>query len=228
MTKKILYLEDEKNLASMVKDTLEISGYEVLHLEDGLNIMDETTTFSPDIFVLDVMLPFKDGFTIGKELKAVFPNIPIIFLTAKSQVDDVVKGFDSGGNDYLKKPFSVKELIVRIENLLRNTYTKPQAPSNIKQIGSFEFNYLQLTLSGNNGAQQLSFKESEIIHLFSNSINQNIERKTILLKVWGDDSYYNSRNLDVYIKKIRTYFSADENIKLITLRGVGYKLSVAE
>jgi len=212
----------------MVKDTLEISGYEVLHLKDGLNIIDHATSFSPDIFVLDVMLPFKDGFTIGKELKAIFPNVPIIFLTAKSQVEDVVKGFNSGGNDYLKKPFSVKELIVRIENLLKKSYIEPKTASNNKQIGIFEFNYIQLTLSNAKATQQLSFKEAEIIHLLSNSINKNIERKTILLKVWGDDSYYNSRNLDVYIKKIRTYFSPDENIKLITLRGVGYKLGVIE
>jgi len=157
-------------------------------------------------------------------LKNAFPNIPIIYLTAKSQVEDVLKGFDSGGSDYMKKPFSVKELIVRIENL-----TKQKLPQNINQekkvkFGKFEFNHTQLTLSNSETTQQLSFKEAEILNMLCTALNKNVDRKAILLTVWGDDSYYNSRNLDVYIKKIRNYLAADENISLKTLRGVGYKL----
>lgn len=216
--KKILYVEDELSLASMVKDTLEIAGYNVLHFEDGLSIIEKTNTFKPNIFVIDVMLPHKDGFTIGEELKENFPHIPVIFLTAKNQLKDVLKGFNSGGNDYMKKPFSVKELIARVENL-----TKKHQYNKVR-IGKFEFNYTQLTLSNNKTSQQLSFKEAEILNMLCKALNQNVERKAILLKIWGDDSYYNSRNLDVYIKKIRTYLAADTTIDLKTLRGVGYKL----
>lgn len=222
--KKILYIEDELSLATMVKDTLEIAGYEVLHLENGLGIIEKAKTFEPHIFVIDVMLPHKDGFTIGEELKKQFTNIPIIFLTAKSQVEDVIKGFDSGGNDYMKKPFSVKELIVRIENLTKHKPLQNIAKPTTIKLGQFEFNYTQLTLSNAETTQQLSFKESEILNMLCITLNQNVDRKAILLKVWGDDSYYNSRNLDVYIKKIRNYLSEDENINLKTLRGLGYKL----
>jgi len=222
--KKILYVEDELSLASMVKDTLEIGGYKVLHIEDGLGIIEIAEAFKPHIFVVDVMLPHKDGFTIGIELKDTFPNIPIIYLTAKSQVEDVLKGFDSGGNDYMKKPFSVKELIVRIENLTKNSTYEKLAKSSKVTLGEFEFDYTQLTLSNHKTTQQLSFKEAEILNMLCKALNQNVERKAILLKVWGDDSYYNSRNLDVYMKKIRNYLSACKRINLKTLRGVGYKL----
>lgn len=222
--KKILYIEDELSLATMVKDTLEIAGYEVLHLENGLGIIEKTKTFEPHIFVIDVMLPHKDGFTIGEELKKEFPDIPIIYLTAKSLVEDVIKGFESGGNDYMKKPFSVKELIVRIENLTKHKLNQNITQEKKIKFGKFEFSHKQLTLSNAETTQQLSFKEAEILNMLCTTLNQNVDRKAILLEVWGDDSYYNSRNLDVYIKKIRNYLLADENINLKTLRGVGYKL----
>ena len=222
--KKILYIEDELSLATMVKDTLEIGGYEVLHVEDGLGIVEKANTYEPHIFVVDVMLPHKDGFTIGKELKIEFPDIPIIYLTAKSQVEDVIKGFDSGGNDYMKKPFSVKELIVRIENLTKHKLNQNITQEKKIQFGKFEFNYTQLILSNAESTQQLSFKEAEILNMLCTALNKNVDRKAILLKVWGDDSYYNSRNLDVYIKKIRNYLVADATVNLKTLRGVGYKL----
>lgn len=195
-----------------------------LHVEDGLEIIEKAKIFEPHIFVVDVMLPHKDGFTIGEELKNTFPNIPIIYLTAKSQVEDVLKGFDSGGNDYMKKPFSVKELIVRIENLTKHKLNQNITQEKKIKFGKFEFSHKQLTLSNAETTQQLSFKEAEILNMLCAALNQNVDRKAILLEVWGDDSYYNSRNLDVYVKKIRNYLSEDQNVNLKTLRGVGYKL----
>lgn len=226
---KILYVEDEVSLASIVKDTLEGANYEVVWLSDGIEALTTLQAFSADICLLDVMLPSIDGFSIGKQIKAKFPDLPIIFLTSKNQSSDVVEGFKSGGNDYIRKPFSLEELIVRIENLLQlqNKNTSPFNKSNFS-IGAYEFIPDKLILKLNDQERKLTYRETEILKIFEQHQNEIIQRKELLLKIWGDDSLYNSRNLDVYINKIRDYLSGDEQLKILTLRGVGYRFLVGD
>jgi len=224
---KILYLEDELHLGKIVKESLQSRNYNIRLVSDGKDVMNEFNTFKPDICILDVMVPTIDGFTLGKEIKKNAAHIPIIFLTAKNQTKDVIEGFQSGGNDYMKKPFSMEELIVRIENLLSiSTRNAPNMTSINVELGSYIFSYSKFQLSHKTKTINLSHRENELIKLLCENLNRTLKRKDILLKLWGDDSLYNSRNLDVYIRKIRQYFEADSNINLITLRGVGYHFSV--
>ncbi len=225
---KILYVEDEPFLGKIVKESLESRDYEVKMITDGALVMTAYEAWQPDICVLDVMLPNKDGFTIGKEISAINPAMPIIFLTAKNQTSDLLEGFKSGGNDYIKKPFSMEELIVRVQNLLSlATSTTPQIdPSNIS-IGQYIFYPLKYQLVQGQHIQKLSHREAELLKIFTNNQNKAVNRKEILLKIWGDDSYFNSRNLDVYIKKLRNYLKADPSIKIVTLKGIGYHFTVA-
>ncbi|MEM6320497.1 MAG: response regulator transcription factor [Bacteroidota bacterium] len=224
---KVLYVEDEPFLGKIVKESLESRHFVVKMVADGQEVLSAFEAFQPAICVLDVMLPNVDGFTLAKALRAKNATLPILFLTAKTQTRDLVQGFQSGGNDYIKKPFSMEELIVRIENLLHLTESNISSskPSSIN-IGAFTFYPLKYQLVHPSGTRQLSHRETELLKIFTAHQNQAIERKTILLKVWGDDSYFNSRNLDVYIKKLRTYLQADERLKIVTLKGVGYHFSV--
>ncbi len=225
---KILYLEDELHLGRIVKESLQSRNYDIKLVSDGKNVMAAFDNFKPDICVLDVMVPNVDGFTLGLEIRKKNQHIPIVFLTAKNQTDDVLQGFQSGGNDYIKKPFSMEELIVRIENLLtiyRKNVLKSKTQLDI-EIGSYTFSYSKFELRHMENIRNLSHRENELLKLLCDNLNTTIERKDILLKLWGDDSMYNSRNLDVYIRKIRQYFESDKRIKLVTLRGVGYHFTV--
>jgi DNA-binding response OmpR family regulator len=223
---KILYVEDEPFLAKIVRETLEGKGFVVKHVDEGLSAVEKFTSWNPDICVLDVMLPGKDGFTIGSEIRKLNATIPIIYLTAKDQTKDLVKGFSSGGNDYVKKPFSMEELIVRIENLLHLSDSRKQdlSDSTVFNLGRFEFNAIKMELVSPEINVQLSHRESEILKMLCRETNGQLNRKDILLEIWGDDSFFNSRNLDVYIRKIRKYLAADPSVQLITLKGIGYRL----
>ena len=226
---KILYVEDEAFLAKIVKESLERMGHTVHHLSSGKGILDAYRDFHPDICVFDIMLPYKNGYEIAKEIRQVDEEIPIIFLTAKSQTHDLVEGFNVGGNDYIKKPFSMEELQVRITNLMKLATGKPVKRDNntIIKIGSnFSFHPLKHQLQNAEETRTLSHKESQILQLLCDHMNTTLERKEILLKVWNDDSYFNSRNLDVYIRKLRSYLSKDDTVKIMTLKGVGYHFMV--
>jgi len=226
---KILYVEDEAFLAKIVKESLERIGHEVTHLADGKNVVKTFLEIQPDICILDIMLPFKNGYELAKDIRNVNQTSPIIFLTAKSQTQDLVEGFQSGGNDYIKKPFSMEELQVRIINLMKlSKGIKPKQENNgIIKIGStYTFHPLKHQLTGSKITKTLSHKESQILQLLCKHINTTLERKEILLKVWNDDSYFNSRNLDVYIRKLRSYLSEDQSVKIMTLKGVGYHFMV--
>jgi DNA-binding response OmpR family regulator len=171
------------------------------------------------------MLPNKDGFTIAGEIREINGRVPIIFLTAKTQTDDLVKGFSIGGNDYIRKPFSMEELIVRIENALR--FKEPGAKAingkDSLQIGNYNFNVARQLLTGYNEERKLSFRESELLKLLYENRDKIIDRKDILNLLWGNDSFFNSRNLDVYITKLRSYLKEDELLEIITIKGVGYR-----
>ncbi len=229
MRHKILYVEDEPFLGKIVMETLQHRGFEVLLVQDGRDVMNSFKTFSPDVCVLDVMLPNVDGYTLGKEIRNVFNRLPIIFLTAKSQTEDLVKGFESGGRDYLKKPFSMEELIVRINNQLQilasTDFSSPEQAPEIK-LGKFRFLPGSYELHSSTEVIKLSNRESEVLSLLASHQNQIIDRKKILLSVWGDDSFFNSRTLDVYMRKLREYFSKEDGIEIITLKGKGYHFVV--
>lgn len=229
MKKRILYIEDEPHLARIVKETLELKGYEVLHKKDGGRVMEWLNTFEPDICVLDVMLPNVDGFTIGSMIRNINQRLPIIFLTAKIQTDDVLKGFSSGGTDYLKKPFSMEELMVRIENQLKllepGKESSSSLPADVK-LGGIVFYPGRYELQTPQQVIKLSHRESQLLSILCRNMNNTIERRQLLHMVWGDDSFFNSRNLDVYIRKLREYLSSEQHIEIITLKGKGYFFSV--
>jgi len=226
---KILYVEDEMFLGKIVKESLESRDFEVKMITDGNNAVPAFHSFEPDICILDVMLPHKDGFTIGREIKELQPDIPIIFLTAKNQTEDVLKGFKSGGNDYIRKPFSMEELIIRIHNLLSMRGNAPQTNHDANApipIGEYLFDPRKYELILGDNVRKLSHREAELLLIFAHHQNGTIERKKILKDVWGDDSFFNSRNLDVYIKKLRDYLAEDEQVQIITLKGIGYQFAV--
>jgi DNA-binding response OmpR family regulator len=229
MKKKVLYIEDEPYLARIVKDTLELKGYEVLHKKDGSRLHEQVSSFAPDICLLDVMLPDVDGFTLGNHIHNINPHLPIIFLTAKTQTDDLIKGFSSGGTDYLKKPFSMEELIARMENQLKRTNREGAAAQLLPDevvLKHYTFYPGKFELHSPNGIIKLSNKESQILAMLCSHVNNTLDRRMLLKAVWGDDSFFNSRNLDVYIRKIRGYFAPDSGVEIVTLKGKGYHFVV--
>lgn len=229
MKKKILYIEDEPFLARIVKETLELKDYEVLHKKDGGRVVELVRSFAPDICILDVMLPGADGYSLGADIRAAYAQLPIIFLTAKGQTEDVLKGFSSGGTDYLKKPFSMEELMVRIENQLRLNAKRSDLQGTVSdeiQLGNYYFNSGRYELRIGDSIIKLSSRESEVLNVLCDHINKTTDRRRLLTAVWGDDSFFNSRNLDVYIRKLRDYFSRDVRIEIITLKGKGYHFVV--
>lgn len=223
---KLLYVEDEPNLARIVCDTLSARQIEVKHISHGHLALSTFQSFKPDICVLDVMLPHVDGYTIARLIREKDHAVPIIFLTAKSLTEDVIDGFNAGGNDYLRKPFSMEELMVRIKNLLQLTNKSISIDSNQEEttIGKYVFysGRQELVLDGK--TKRLSHRETELLSMLVDKKNDTVIRKQILDKIWGNDSQFNSRNLDVYITKLRDYLKEDEKIQIITLKGVGYRL----
>jgi DNA-binding response OmpR family regulator len=225
---KILYVEDELFLGKIVKESLESRHFDVTMENDGVNVISVFRQLNPDVCVLDVMLPNKDGFTIAGEIREINATVPIIFLTAKTQTDDLVKGFSIGGNDYIRKPFSMEELIVRIENALRfkEQGARTGNGKDTLQIGKYNFYVTRQLLSGCNEERKLSFRESELLKLLYENREKIIDRKDILNLLWGNDSFFNSRNLDVYITKLRSYLKEDDLLEIITIKGVGYRFVV--
>lgn len=223
-TIKILLAEDEPVLGQIVKESLETRNFEVLICEDGEAAYRTYAAEQPELLVLDVMMPKKDGFTLAKEIRQENKHIPIIFLTAKSQTKDVVEGFEHGGNDYLKKPFSMEELIVRIHALL-NRNTIKQSNDHIA-IGKYSFNYTkqQLVLEGEQEQQLLTHREAELLYHLAQKRNDVTDRSQILKKIWGDDDFFNARSMDVFITKLRKKLSKDQNVQIVNIRGYGYKL----
>jgi DNA-binding response OmpR family regulator len=230
---RILYVEDEPFLAQIVQESLESRNFDVCLISNGEDAIQAFYDFKPHICILDVMLPVRDGFSIAKEIKQIEPGLPIIFLTAKGQTDDVLKGFASGGNDYLRKPFSMEELIVRMHNLLQITANNLENTSGkILQekisLGKFTFLPDLLELRHEDTTRKLSLRETRLLQMLTADLNKPVLRKEILLELWGDDSFYNSRNLDVYISKLRDYFSAEPGIEIVTKKGVGYHFVVKQ
>jgi len=224
---KIFYVEDEVFLARIVKESLESRGFDVIMESDGAKALDLFKKTRPEICVLDVMLPNKDGFEIADEIREINEDIPIIFLTAKTQTEDVIKGFKLGGNDYVRKPFSMEELIVRIQNLLRLGKDQPKITPDLVKMGKYNFQLNRQVLSNGKEDRKLSFRESELLKLLYEYRDKIIDRKDILNLLWGNDSFFNSRNLDVYITKLRSYLKDDPSLEIITIKGIGYRFVVS-
>ncbi|MCA0133342.1 response regulator transcription factor [Winogradskyella alexanderae] len=222
---KLILAEDEVALGQIIKESLETRDFEVILCDNGEKAFEKYKSENPEILVLDVMMPKKDGFTLAKEIRAIDDTIPIIFLTAKSQTADVVEGFSIGGNDYLKKPFSMEELIVRIHNLLKRT--KLQKTADILTVGNYSFNFpKQLLHFKEEEPTQLTHREAHLLfHLIKNQ-NKVLDRSLILNKLWGTDDFFSARSMDVFITKLRKKLNRDENIQIINVRGFGYKLTV--
>ena len=225
---KIFYVEDELFLARIVKESLESREFDVIMENDGAKALELFKRSQPDICVLDVMLPNKDGFEIAEEIREINENIPIIFLTAKTQTGDVVRGFAQGGNGYIRKPFSMEELIVRIQNLLRLRQDGvKKISSESVRMGKYGFQINRQVLSIGKEQRKLSFRESELLKLLYENRDKVIDRKEILNLLWGNDSFFNSRNLDVYITKLRSYLKDDPSLEIITIKGIGYRFVVS-
>lgn len=219
----ILLAEDEPALGLIIKESLETRNFNVILCENGEKAYEAYKEAKPELLVLDVMMPKKDGFTLAKEIRMEDNTIPIIFLTAKSQTQDVVQGFTIGGNDYLKKPFSMEELIVRINNLLNRT--KLQETSEVLKLGDYIFTFSKQTLQYKNEVSvQLTHREAHLLfHLIKNK-NEVLERSLILNKLWGNDDFFNARSMDVFITKLRKKLKLDKSIQIVNVRGFGYKL----
>ncbi|WP_339624903.1 response regulator transcription factor [uncultured Winogradskyella sp.] len=221
---KLLLAEDEASLGQIIKESLETRDFEVILCNNGEKALEKYQSEKPEVLVLDVMMPKKDGFTLAKDIRAIDDNIPIIFLTAKSQTADVVEGFSIGGNDYLKKPFSMEELIVRIHNLVQRS--KTQKRTKVLEIGGYVFDFPKQQLQFKNEKPvQLTHREAHLLfHLVINK-NKVLERSLILNKLWGTDDFFTARSMDVFITKLRKKLKKDIHIQIINVRGFGYKLT---
>lgn len=224
---KVLLVEDEQTLAMIIKDTLTDEGFKIIMAENGVDGLKLFFESRPDILVADVMMPELDGFEMVTKIRQTDKNTPILFLTARSAIKDVVAGFELGANDYLKKPFNMQELIVRIKALVGRTMFKEEAINDVEFIiGEYKFNSVTQILDFQDTPEELSYRESEILKRLCVNRNNVVETQTILLDLWGDDSFFNTKSLHVFITKLRHKLSKDDQIKIVNVRGIGYKLIV--
>lgn len=214
--------EDEETLSQIVKESLETRNFIVIPCKNGKEALETFYKEKADVLILDVMLPIKDGFSVAIEIRKTNKQIPIIFLTAKSQTHDVIEGFKSGGNDYLKKPFSMEELIVRIHSLLNRN--EKILDDDLIEIGNYKFNRVQQQLVYQNTIQNLTNRESELLYCLHQNKNKIIERSIILNLLWGNEDFFTTRSMDVFITKLRKKLDKDSSIKILNIRNQGYKL----
>lgn len=223
----VLLVEDEATLAMIIKDTLDGPDFEIHIAENGREGLRQYLKVKPDIIVTDVMMPLLDGFSMVKEIRRFDPQIPVLFLSARSSANDVVQGFELGGNDYLKKPFGMAELIIRIKALLHKVdYQKPD--TSVFQVGQYTFDSVAQTLTYRDQKETLSNRESEILKSLCENKNQVMPMKEVLIDLWGDDSFFNTRSLHVFITKLRRKLSYDPAIRILNVRGIGYKMIIDE
>lgn len=225
---KVLLVEDENILASIIKEALETRDFSITIAGNGVEGWTMYHQIKPDLCVIDVMMPRKDGFSLVQDIRQIDPQVPIIFLTAKTQNEDVLRGFEVGADDYMKKPFSMEELVYRLKSLIRRKLpeTTPEnvAAQKITTIGTYNFTYTRLELTHGNKTDYLSQREAELLDLLLQHKNDLLDRRTALLKIWNDDNIFNGRSMDVYITRLRKYFSEDPNVEIQNVRGLGYRL----
>ena len=223
---KILLVEDDDSLGFVVKDNLEQEGYEIDLQVTGKAGQRAFQQNQYDIFILDVMLPEMDGFTLAEYIRSTGSDVPIIFLTAKSLKEDRIKGLKLGADDYLTKPFSIEELILRIEAILKRTGKKTVQDIAVHTLGAYTFDTKNLKLIFEGKALELTHRESDLLEFLVKYKNETLPRDKILIAIWGDDDYFKGRSLDVFIKRLRKYLVQDPNIKLSNVHGVGFRLEV--
>lgn len=223
---KVLLAEDDLSLGFVIKDSLQEAGYEVTHCPDGEVAWQQFQKKDFDICLLDVNMPARDGFSLAKKIRQLSDVVPIIFLTAKSMQEDKLKGFQSGADDYITKPFSVEELLMRMEVFLRRTKKLQADTVEVYQIGDLKFVFNELKLYTKNDVITLTQKESDLLRFFAQHENKVLKREEVLLNVWGKDDYFLGRSMDVFITKLRKHFKADPRIILETIHGVGFRLIV--
>jgi DNA-binding response OmpR family regulator len=225
--RKILLVEDETALGLIVKDVLESQGFGVHYVGDGDAAYAAYLAEKPNLLILDVMLPGESGLAIAQRIRVEDKQTPIIFLTARSMPQDVLNGFESGGSDYLKKPFDMDELVVRVKVLLNQNRLlehSPTALTGVVEIGEYQYDVMRLILTHQGISRQLTAREGEALKVLYQYRNKLLTRKDFLMQVWGDDDFFSSRSLDVYISRLRKYFRGDPMVQIINHRGFGYKL----
>ena len=228
MTKRILLVEDDPSLGFVIKDNLVQKGYDVTLCTDGEAGQSAFDAAGFHLCIFDVMLPKKDGFTLAKSVREKNTDVPILFLTAKSMMEDKLVGFQAGADDYITKPFSLEELLCRIEVFLRRSNGLSQPDGKSFQLGNFEFDYANLTLKTKEGDEKsLTQKEAEVLQLLYQHRNRVLKREEILKQVWGDDDYFMGRSMDVFISKLRKYLKEDPHVQIVNHHGVGFRLEVA-
>ncbi len=221
---KILYVEDDETLGFVTKDNLEINGYEVDHCLNGKKGLDTFREGTYDLCVLDVMMPEMDGFELASHIRKANNQIPILFLTAKSLKEDKIKGLQIGADDYITKPFSIEELILKIDVFLRRKFiSNPDA--NVLSIGKFNFDYENLELKNDELSNSLTQKEGDLLKMLIQNKNQILKRAQILKALWGEDDYFLGRSMDVFISRLRKYIKSDTTLKIENIHGVGFRLS---
>ena len=225
MSNKILFVEDEEDLTLIVADTLRGQGYDVITAADGIEGLEKFKTEAADIVVADVMMPKMDGFTMAKEIRKISPTIPLLFLTAKSTIDDIEEGFEIGANDYLKKPFELRELIVRIKALLRR-YSTNRSEDIKFSIGRYVFNVTTQTLSLEERSVELSHFEAKVLERLATSIGKTVDASELMIAVWQRDEPSNRNSLHGYIHKLRRILRHDQSVNILNQRGFGYMLTV--
>lgn len=224
---KLLLAEDDPNLGTLLSEYLGAKGFNVTLCKDGDEGLKAFSKQSFDFIILDVMMPLKDGFTLAREIRNVNKTVPILFLTAKSMKEDTLKGFEIGADDYVTKPFSMEELLVRINAILRRAGNVEEEEERHEfEIGKYHYNHLNQKLELNGKEIKLTTKENELLFLLAKSMNGVMERNFALNTIWGDDNYFNGRSMDVYIAKLRKHLSGDPGIEIVNVHGRGFKMLV--
>lgn len=226
---KLLVVEDDPNLGDILQEYLTMKGYETTLCRDGEDGWAKFKKDKYNLAVLDIMMPKKDGFTLGKEMKKVQEDLPIIYLTAKNLKEDIIEGLKIGADDYITKPFSMEELLLRIAAILRRTQKSTEFQAlKIYNFGEFELHYDEQYIKGPSGNFKLTSKENELLRLLASEMNKLVNRSHALKQIWGDDSYFNARSMDVYLSKIRKILKDDPKVQIITVHGEGFKMVVTE
>jgi DNA-binding response OmpR family regulator len=229
--KKVLLVEDDPNLGLLLQEYLQLKGkFEVVRCSDGDEGLIAFTKEVFDICILDVMMPKKDGFTLGKEIRKINPHIPLIFATAKTMIEDKTEAFTLGGDDYITKPFRIEELLLRINALLKRVSEHKNEETSVQpssfNIGDFVFDVAAQQITYKENTQRLSTKEAELLKLLCQKQNQVLTREEALLAIWHDDNYFNGRSMDVFLSKLRKYLKADPKVEIMNVHGRGYKLFI--
>lgn len=222
--RNILLVEDDPSLGYVIKDNLSLKGYQVTLCTNGETASETFSKNRYDLCIFDIMLPKKDGFTLAREVRSNNTTVPILFLTAKAMVEDKLEGFASGGDDYITKPFSLEELFCRIEVFLKRSNVPRIQQHSIVSLGSYIFDFSNLTLKKNGNLKTLTQKEAEVLKLLYQNKDRVLKREEILRQVWGNDDYFMGRSMDVFISKLRKYLKDDPSVQIVNYHGVGFKL----